>query len=544
MQALRKMSTWGALLLSVLLLAACPAAETPAAAPVAPADGDEVAAAPAGGGQLLAVETGGYYSADPFVTPWFTTVHASFYDALVTTDISRNFVPHLAESFEFAEDGLSITLQLRQDVVFHDGTPFDAEAAKWNLDRYFDPEWGAQVGRNLARVADSVEALDDYTIVINLTEPYAPILSDLFILYMVSPTAYEELGRDNFGLSPVGTGKFRFVEIVPDSHVLMETNPDYTWAPAFAENTGPVPADGLRVGYMTDEAVIFSALETGELNVVNVVPPQYLPQAAADDSINTNQGIGAGVWYLGFNWGREPFTDPAVRLAISYAIDREEIVLAGFEGEAFPLAGPLSPSIAGFNQEIEDLGLERSNDVDYARELLAEAGFTEGAGGILERDGTPLGFSIIYPEVTGLRRVAETIQSQLADIGIQVELSPLEAAAIADMTNRCEQDAFLRTFGYPDATILAHITSPNIGSGNRLCMDNAEYDELMSIADSTMDPVARQAAIDEVGRWLIENRPLIPLYAPINNAGYRTEVQDLIFDVAGNLIYFNASVGN
>ncbi len=536
----RTLRTWGALLLTLLLVAACAAPVAPAA-PAAP--GDAAAAPTQVGGQLLVVETGGYYSADPFVTPWFTTIHSSLYDALVTTDPERKFVPHLAESFSFSEDGLTVTFTLRQDVVFHDGTPFNAAAAKWNFDRYFNPEAGAQVGRNLMRQVASVEAPDEYTLVFNLLNPYAPILSDLFIIYMVSPTAYEELGRDNFGMSPVGTGKFRVVEVVPDSHVTMVRNEAYTWAPAFAGNPGPVPAEGLRVNYLTDEAVIYSALETGELNIVPSVPAQYLPAAEANPEINLAQGIAATVTYLGMNWGKAPFNEEAVRLAISYAIDREEIVLAGFDGVAYALPGPLSPSIAGYDPALEAYGWEKSNNVELARQLLTDAGYRAGADGILVRDGTPLAFNLVYPDSAALRRVAETIQSQLADIGIRVEVSPLEAAAIADLTNRCEQEAFLRSFGYPDATILAHIKGANIGSGNRLCMNSAEYDELMTIADSTMDPAARQEAINAVARWLIDHRPLIPLYAPINNAGYRIEVVGLEFDVAGNPLYFNAGIG-
>lgn len=539
MHTTRTVRTWAALLLTLLLVAACAPAAAPApAAPAAP--GAEPAAV---GGELLVVETGGYYSTDPLVTPWFTTVHASLYDALVTTNIERNFVPHLAESFSFSDDGLTVTFILRQDVVFHDGTPFDAEAAKWNFDRYFDPEAGAQVGANLRRQVESVDAPDQYTLVFNLLSPYAPILSDLFIIYMVSPTAYQELGRDNFGMSPVGTGKFRAVEVVPDSHVAMVRNEDYTWAPAFTNNPGAVPAEGMRVNYLTDEAVIFSALETGELNVVPAVPAQYLSAAQADPEINISRGIAATVTYMGMNWGKAPFNDAAVRLAISYAIDREEIALTGWDGEAYPLAGPLSPSIAGYDADMEAYGWEKSNNVELAQQLLADAGYAPGADGIMAKDDVRLAFSLIYPDSAPLRRVAETIQSQLADIGVQVDVSPLEAAAIADLTNRCEQEAFLRSFGYPDATILAHIKGPNIGTGNRLCMNSDEYDELMTIADSTMDPAARQEAINAVATWLIDNRPLIPLYAPVNNAGARTEVVGIEFDVAGNPLYFNAGIG-
>src|SRR5690606_6550066 len=113
----------------------------------------------------------------------------------------------------------------------YDGTVFDATAAKWNLDRYFAPETNANIGQNLARHVVSVEAPDERTIVLTTSTPYAPILTDLTFLYMVSPTAYEELGKAGFGLAPVGTGKFILTESVPDSHVSFVKNPDYTWAP-------------------------------------------------------------------------------------------------------------------------------------------------------------------------------------------------------------------------------------------------------------------------------------------------------------------------
>src|SRR5690606_35638348 len=133
------LKTIAALLIGGALLVGCAAPPAPAASGPAASE----AAAPAeatAGGTLLTVETGGTYSLDPYVTPRFTTIMASLYDGLVTTDLEKNYVGHLAESYTISEDGLSITFILREGVTFHDGTVFDATAAKWNLDRYFAPE--------------------------------------------------------------------------------------------------------------------------------------------------------------------------------------------------------------------------------------------------------------------------------------------------------------------------------------------------------------------------------------------------------------------
>jgi peptide/nickel transport system substrate-binding protein len=376
-----------------------------------------------------------------------------------------------------------------------------------------------------------------------MSTPYAPVFTDLGILYMVSPTAYQALGKDGFGLAPVGTGEFKFESLVPDDLLTLVKNEDYAWAPDFAGNEGAPPADGLTVKYLADEAVIYASLETGELNIIGV-PPQYLPQAEANPDIEIQEGIEWTVWYLGFNLTKAPFDDMNVRQAIAYAIDRDEIILAGFDGKGYPLFGPLSPSITGFSQEVEDYGAERSNDIEKALQFLADAGYADSDGdGIVEKDGAPLSIHLDFPNAAGIQRVAETIQAQLADIGIDMTISQVEAAAIADMSNRCEHDAFIRAYGLADATILASLTSPRVGAGNRICLSNEEFDALNKAADTTVGD-ARQAAIDAEAKWLVDYRGHIPMMAPISVSGYRTEVHDLQWDITGASSYFNTWVGN
>jgi len=534
----------GALILGGALLVGCVApATTPTDTTAPAAEAPAEAAAEGSGGTIRAVETGGYYSLDPFVTPWFTTPQAMLYDTLVTTDLEKKDVPHLASGWEFSEDGTVLTFTLKEGVTFHDGTVFDAEAVKWNLEHYFNPETAAQVGQSLAAIVTSVDVIDPLTVQITMSTPYAPVFTDLGILYMVSPTAYQALGKDGFGLAPVGTGEFKFGSLVPDDMLTLVKNEAYAWAPDFAGTTSAPPADGLTVKYLADEAVIYASLETGELNIIGV-PPQYLPQAEANPDIEIQEGIEWSVWYLGFNLTKAPFDDMNVRQAIAYAIDREEIILAGFDGKGYPLFGPLSPSITGFNEEVEVYGEERSNNIETALQYLADGGYADSDGdGIVEKDGVPLSIHLDFPNAAGIQRVAETIQAQLADIGIEMTISQVEAAAIADMSNRCEHDAFIRAYGLADATILASLTSPRVGGGNRICLSNTEFDELNRLADTTVGE-GRQAAIDAEAKWLVDYRGHIPLMAPVGVSGYRAEVHDLQWDITGGATFFNTWVGN
>ncbi len=541
----RMLQCAGALIVGSVLMMGCvaPTATTPAG-PAAPAAEGAEAAPAALGGTIKTVETGGYYSLDPFVTPWFTTPHAMIYDTLVTTDLEKKDVPHLAESWEFSDDGTSLTITLKPGIVFHDGTPFDAEAAKWNLDHFFDPESAAQVGQSLAAITTSVDVVDDLTFTINMSTPYAPIFTDLGILYMVSPTAYQELGKEGFGLAPVGTGEFKFVSVVPDDQLILETNPDYAWAPAYAGTDGPPPADGMTVKYLADEAVIYASLETGELNIAGI-PGQYHDQAAANPDLELHEGIEWTVWYLGMNQSKAPYNDPNFRQAIAYALDRDEINLAAFDGKYYPLFGPLSPSITGFSQEVEDYGAERSNDIELAKQFLADGGYVDSDGdGVLEYEGAPLSIPLLFPNASGIQRVAETIQAQLADIGVKLEISEVEAATIADVSNKCEHDLFLRAYGLADATILASLTSPRVGAGNRICLTSEEFDALNQIADTTVDIAARQEAINAESKWLVDYRGHIPLLAPVGESANRTELQGLLWSILGAADYFTAGVGN
>ncbi|MEM5774593.1 MAG: ABC transporter substrate-binding protein, partial [Anaerolineaceae bacterium] len=210
-----------------------PAAQPPAAtqppaqeqaATEAPAETEAATEAPAAQppkeSKLTYIDTSGFYTLDPFQTPWYTVAHAAPYDTLVALlPDGSGWEGILAESWEAAEDGLSMTFFLKEGVTFHDGTPWNADAALWQMAHYMDPQ-DVAYNEDWEPYIESWEKVDDMTIKVNFKQVYATLFADNVTMYFVSPTAYEALGPDNFGTSPVGTGAWIPVEVVPNDHIL------------------------------------------------------------------------------------------------------------------------------------------------------------------------------------------------------------------------------------------------------------------------------------------------------------------------------------
>lgn len=190
-----------------------------------------IVAQPTPGGTLRLAFNSDWGVLDPAVTSttFGRNILQFIYDPLLRKDPSTGaIVPGLAESFEASEDGLTLTLHLREGVTFHDGTPLNAEAVRFSFERISDPALASPYAATIVGPVASIETPDDYTVVITLNEPYAPYLDSLTqaALAPVSPAAVEQYGAD-FGLNPVGTGPFRLVSNVPDEEVVLERNPDY-----------------------------------------------------------------------------------------------------------------------------------------------------------------------------------------------------------------------------------------------------------------------------------------------------------------------------
>ncbi|WP_432492768.1 ABC transporter substrate-binding protein [Kineococcus auxinigenes] len=343
------------------------------------------------------------------------------YDGLTRFDLTDGsvippVVPGLAESWEPNETGDSWTFTLRQGVSFHDGTPWNADAAVFNLRRYTDPsfeffyqELNGQAGLSIAGIA-AATAVDEHTLRIDCAGPWAYLPSDLTTVYMGSPTAIQAAGNDGFGQEPVGTGPFTFVSVERGQSLQLAANADY-WDGAPAVDTlilRPIPDTTTRV----------AALRSGEVNWIEVPPPDDVPSLKqAGFQVETNSYDHVWPWCL--DTTQAPWNDVRVRQAANYAIDRQSLCDNVLQGTAEPALQVCPKANAAYRAE-NDL---YDYDPDRARQLLADAGYAGGVTATLSYPTSGSGNMIPGP-------MNEALQRDLAAVGIDVELQPIEWASM------------------------------------------------------------------------------------------------------------------
>jgi peptide/nickel transport system substrate-binding protein len=411
--------------------------------------------------------------------------------------------PGLAESWEVSEDGTEYTFTLREGVVFHDGTPFDAEAVKFNFDRMLDEnhpyhDTGPFPLAFFFSAVDGVEAVDARTVKFTLSGPYAPFLSNLAYPtgLIVSPAAVMADGAD-FGRNPSGTGPFRFVEWRSNEAVVIEKNPSYWGEPAGTEAVVFRP--------ITDANTRAAEMLAGGIDMMVEVPPTALSEFQGDDFTIVEQA-GPHLWFLILNAKEGPFADVRVRQAANYAINKEAIVNDVLEGTADVAAGPTPPAFAwAYNEELEPYPY----DPDRARALLAEAGaegaeltfyVTEGGSGML--DPVPMGTAIQADlDAVGFDVRIETYEwnTFLGEVNPGLE-GKADMAEMAWMTNDPDTLPFLalRTAAWPDQ-----------GGFNSGYYSNPRVDELLEAARVATDQDERARLYKEMQAIVQEDAPWV-----------------------------------
>ncbi len=343
------------------------------------------------------------------------------YDGLTRFDLSKpdevpQIVPALAESWTPNADLSQWTFKLRPGVTFHDGTPWNADAAIFNLDRYIkkdSPEFfqalNAQAGLAISGI-DTFSKVDDMTIQINTKGPWSYLPVDLATVFFASPTAVQKLGNDAFGTAPVGTGPFEFVELVRGERLTLAKNEAY-WR-------GAPKLDKVILRPIPDPTARVAALRSGEVNWIEVPLPD--DKAALESEgfvVHLNSYDHEWPWVL--NVSKPPFDNVKVRQAINYAIDRDALSDDILQGTASPL--PQAASEANFAYREENNMY--TYDPDKAKQLLTEAGYPNGFTFRLSFPTSGSGNMLPIP-------MNESLQADLAKVGIKVQLEPIEWASM------------------------------------------------------------------------------------------------------------------
>ncbi|MEW6523318.1 MAG: ABC transporter substrate-binding protein [Bacillota bacterium] len=419
--------------------------------------------------------------------------------------------PVLAERWEFITD-TTVRFYLKRGVTFHDGTPFNAEAVKFNFDFaiYGTPRarWAGLVGP-----VDQAVVVDAHTIDISMKEPYGPTLYALAMPYwgVLSPASIAKYGND-YGRNPVGTGPFKFVEWRTNDRIVLERNDEY-W--------GDKPyLDRVVFRVIPEESARMMALERGEVQMVLQPAPSAIASLSNDPRFVVHQELGLRIYYLGFNCSLEPVNDPVVRRAVAHAINIPEIVEHVLEGGAVPAQGFMSPGVFGFH----DMDLETSLKYDpaLAQSLLAQAGWTtKDSEGYLTKDGKRLTLTMLGYRGRFLKdaEIMEAVQHYLRRAGIEVKIDWLEWAAAFEIMRSAHMPQHLVVSGWltvnADADYslfgLFHSQETPPKGWNRFQYANSDFDRLIEAGRATLVLSERLRLYRQAQEVLVKDVPMIPL---------------------------------
>lgn len=460
-------------------------------------------------------------------------VHEQIYDRLVHFEPgTTNPIPGLATEWAASEDGLTWTFTLREGVTFHDGTPFNAEAVRVNIERWWDPAsptgyrdsgrgyeiWPGLFGGFKGDEASSLVALnvvDDYTIEFVLNQPFAafPVAIGSGYFGIASPTAIEEAGPDygTPGSTAVGTGPYVLDEWRSGDRIILSANPDY-WDEAPAE-------EQLVFRFITDPSARLAELRAGTIDFTVELAPDQLQEVEDDDNLEAIFRESFNVGYLGLNTSFEPLADVRVRKAIALAINRPEIVSA-FWGE-LGVSDPhfLPPSMENFNAN--DLEVY-PYDPEQAKQLLSEAGYADGFD--LEMYYMP----VSRPYFPTPKPIAEAFAADLSAIGINITLQTKDwAVYIEDSKKPPGFQSFMLgwtgDYGDPDNFYYYHF-----GPGGTTDIGDWKSDrviELLNQARAEDDQGVREQAYAEVDKILYDEVVRIPIVHSQPLLAQRTNIQ-------------------
>src|SRR5262245_55083457 len=432
---------------------------------------------------------------------------------------STPIVPWLAESWTVSKDGLWYTFKLRKGVKFQDGTPLDAEAVKFSIERQINPEHPANklgkypfAGYFLGNVK-VVEVMDESTVRFVLKEPRASFLAILTAgaASIVSPTAVRKWGAD-YALNPVGTGPFRYVSWQRGQQGVLEKNPDY-WK-------GPGKADPVACRPIVEGQARLTELMTGAVDLIVGVPPDFVGQLEGSAKVSIAKQVGAHVWYLGINNQKKPFDDKRVRQALNYAVNKDAIVNDVLKGTGTPSRGPVLPETWGAEAALKAYAY----DPPRAKKLLAEAGYPNGFPTTL---WVPESGSGMQSPVA----MATVMQSNLRAVGVNVTLQTMEWGAFLAKLRSKEQDLFALSWMAgaedPDLVVypLLHSSQWTPGGPNRALYKNERLDEILQQARIVTDQGKRAELYREAQRILAEDPPWIFIDHEIQIAAFSRRVQ-------------------
>ena len=436
-----------------------------------------------------------------------TSVLYNVFSNLVKYDDAGEIVMDLAESYELLEDQVTWEFKIREDAVFHDGTPVTAEDVAWSLTRVMTDESSSDY-MNFSPLAEAV-AVDDYTVHVVSDDPY-PIMLQLLCKggAAVLPKAYfEENGEEAWLANPIGSGPYQLTEYVKDDHVTLvpfadyygEQNPD--WEEVIFR---VVPESSTRVG----------ELIAGNVDAVNMVIPTEWERVNGNEGTAVVNGPSTRVYQLALKTDKGPTADLRVRQAIDLAIDDQTIVDTILQGAGTPMLTRVPSGVNGCN---EDLVGKYNYDPERAKELLAEAGYPDGFSMKIE---APTGRYTMDAEIS------QAIVAMLSQVGITVDLQLLESSAYSNVFSaHSAEDGFMKCFGlgFFDASygMIGYFGVNTSGESN---WNNQEYIDMYYEAEFNMNEEERTQLFQEMQQMVADEVPYAIICQIDNSYGVKDSI--------------------
>lgn len=464
--------------------------------------------------------------------------------ALIYLDPDTNIVPWLAESWEVSEDGLVWTFYLREDVTFSNGDPLTANDFVFTYRRAIDPETASPgAAGNLGPTnMDSFIAVDDYTFQITLEEPFYPLLislADPAYMMPFSQKAFEEMGADAWASAPVSCGPYTVKDWIRGDRVILERRPDYNWGPQIeGMNPGAWYIETIEVMTIPEYSTILAGLEAGEIDY-SQIETRDVELLEGTGFIAMLEAMQQGPRpHFVFNNSKPPFDDIRVRKAFNLAFNRDAFIQVLVQGRGYPQYGPLTPSQIGYWEGVEGIGY--GYDLEQAKALMEEAGFTYGDDGMLiTPEGEPFELTVYTIPIEIWVKTTEIAAEQLKQLGVSATIQQDDPGVLIGqvLIPGDHQFSIMGTTGIEADLMYYMFHSSNIGSSNFFHNVDPELDAVLDKTRTETDPVARQEAVNQAQQMIIEKAIMVPLYVPINYYAINTRVKGYTYSTKLNALY-------
>jgi peptide/nickel transport system substrate-binding protein len=439
------------------------------------------------------------------------SISGLIFNGLVKYDRDLNIVGDLAESWDISKDGLVITFHLRKGVRWHDGQPLTAEDVLFTYRLTIDPKTPTAYAGDFLKVKKA-EVLDAHTFRVTYDKPFAPALMSWGSAVMPKHLLEgKDVTKSPLARHPIGTGPYRFKEWKTGQKIALVYNPDYFEGRPFL--------DGRVMRIIPDMATMFLELRARGIDQMGLTPLQYTRQTENQyfrNHFRKYRYLSFSYTYLGFNLQNPMFADRRVRQALSYAINKEELIDGILLGLGKEATGPFKPGTWQFNADVKRYPFDPKKTL----ELLAEAGWRDTDGdGILDKMGQRFEFELLVNQGNEVRaKTAEIVQRRLAEVGITVKIRVIEwAAFIKEFINKRRFDAVILGWTIPmdpDLYDVWHSSKTGPSELNFISYKNEEVDALLERGRSTFDRAERKRCYDRIQEILAEDQPYIFLYVP------------------------------